>query len=88
MATLNRYDLILLDLEMPRMSGLACARAIREHEQSTGTTPTIIYALSASIERSQSMATLEAGMNGFLSKPFGLNQLRQKLETVSVGRAQ
>ncbi|MEL7148495.1 MAG: ATP-binding protein, partial [Bacteroidota bacterium] len=62
------YDLILMDLEMPVMNGYEAALAIRKIE--TGKPQTPIVALSANALLDVSKKVQEAGMNGYISKPF------------------
>jgi len=64
------YDLILMDLSMPVMGGLEAARKIRKYEQDTGRSQCRIVALTANAQKSDALACSEAGMNGFLTKPF------------------
>lgn len=63
-----QYDLILMDLEMPLMNGYEAALAIRELEKDKSQTP--IVALSANALLDVSKKVQEAGMNGYISKPF------------------
>ncbi|MGB3466442.1 MAG: response regulator [Cyclobacteriaceae bacterium] len=64
----SEYDLILMDLEMPKMNGYDAAIAIRKLEEGSEETP--IVALSANALLDVSKKVLEAGMNGYISKPF------------------
>jgi PAS domain S-box-containing protein len=68
----QQYDLILMDVKMPIMNGIEAAREIRRHWPDNG--PKIIaltaYALAGDRER-----CLEAGMDGYLSKPVQLNDM-------------
>jgi len=65
----ERFDLILMDLQMPLMDGLEATRGIREHERANGLGPTPIYALTAHDSVADRQASLEAGCTGFLPKP-------------------
>ena len=60
------FDLIILDLALPRMDGIAVLRELRRHPQTTRT-PIII--LSASVGDEPRLETLRAGANLFLEKP-------------------
>ena len=71
-ASVKDYDLILMDMHMPKMGGLEAARQIREHE--TGRRVPII-ALTANALREDEEACYKAGMDDFLSKPFEPNTL-------------
>ena len=72
----NRYDLVLMDCQMPVMDGYAATRAIRKSE--TSRTP--IIALTANAMAGDSDRCLAAGMDDYLSKPFTLQGLRMVLE--------
>jgi signal transduction histidine kinase/CheY-like chemotaxis protein/HPt (histidine-containing phosphotransfer) domain-containing protein len=72
-----RYDAILMDCHMPRMDGFAATRAIRAAEGSGARTP--IIALTANAMEGDRGACLEAGMDDYLPKPFGREQLREAL---------
>ena len=64
------FDLILMDLQMPVMDGLAAARAIRQSEQATGRTRTPILALSANAMSHHVADALAAGHDGHVAKPI------------------
>ncbi|WP_297341950.1 PAS domain-containing sensor histidine kinase [Pseudophaeobacter sp.] len=69
------FDLILMDLSMPVMGGLEAARRIRQHETDTGRANCKIVALTANAQKSDVKACYEAGMDGFLTKPFRKSEL-------------
>ena len=69
-------DLILMDVFMPLMNGLEATRAIRKAERKAKTTmPLPILALTANARPEDQKTCLEAGMNGYLSKPFDQHDL-------------
>jgi len=71
----NHYDLILMDLQMPGLSGYEASRAIREKEQNKGVEPTPIFAFSALIGHEERAACLAAGIDDALSKPINVDRL-------------
>ncbi|WP_394558183.1 PAS domain S-box protein [Aquipseudomonas alcaligenes] len=73
--TAGRFDVVLMDVQMPRMDGLEATRRIRQHEQANGLRPTPIIALTASVLEQDRRAAREAGMDGFASKPLEMDKL-------------
>ncbi len=63
----NQYDVILMDLHMPDMDGIEAANRVRQ--QPNGTQVPII-AMTASTDTDTEMACREAGMTGYVTKPF------------------
>lgn len=73
LCTAGSFDLILMDLEMPELNGLAAAKAIRATEPEGHNTP--IYALTAHASKSDEQRCLQAGMTGYLTKPLNTDAL-------------
>lgn len=69
----NPVDLVLMDVQMPVMDGIAAVRAIRAWSGAGATVP--IYALTADLSTERRAEVLDAGMNGILTKPVNLPQL-------------
>jgi CheY-like chemotaxis protein len=63
------FDVVLMDVQMPNMSGLEAAAAIRSGERGTGRHLPII-AITAHAMRGDEEHCLEAGMDGYISKPI------------------
>jgi CheY-like chemotaxis protein len=66
MARLQRYGLILMDIQMPEMDGVQAALAIR---QLPGMSDLPVVAMTASLMEAERTACLAAGIDGFLIKP-------------------
>ncbi len=69
------FDLILMDMQMPVMDGLAATRAIREREAKAGAPRTPILTLTANAMREHAQASLAAGADGHLTKPIAADKL-------------
>jgi signal transduction histidine kinase/CheY-like chemotaxis protein len=81
------FDLVLMDLQMPGMSGLEATAAIRKREQATGGHVRII-AMTARAMASDRDQCLAAGMDGYLSKPIDRTLLFEAVEEAAPLRAQ
>ncbi len=75
------FDLILMDLHMPVMGGIEAAKSIRQQDAKYASTP--IWAFTAAAFESDRSSCFEAGMDGFLTKPVDLVQLREVLHRIS-----
>lgn len=69
------FDLLLLDVHMPDISGIEAAALVREHERQQGRPRVPILALTASATAKDQQSCLDAGMDGVLTKPFRIEQL-------------
>ncbi len=85
----NRYDLILMDIQMPILDGFAATRAIREWERAQGLAPVPIVALTASALDEDVQRAREAGCNLHVSKPIKKKTLvpRRSRRSPATGRA-
>jgi PAS domain S-box-containing protein len=70
----KKYDLILMDVQMPLLDGFACTRKIRKHFKDIP-----IIAVTASPKNEIINEIMACGMNDFVSKPFKPNELRSKI---------
>ncbi len=79
------FDVVLMDIQMPRLDGVAATRRIRAEEAETGRPRTPILALSANALTHQVEAYLAAGMDGHVAKPIELPKLQAALEQALAG---
>jgi CheY-like chemotaxis protein len=77
------FPLILMDLHMPGLDGLAAVREIRSHERATGTAPARILAVTADVLPETRAAAMAAGADQVLEKPMTPDSLRRALTAVA-----
>ncbi len=81
----QRFDLILMDVQMPEMDGLEATMAIRENEKQTGGyTP--IVALTAHTMAGDRERCLQAGMDSYVNKPIEPVRLLEVVESTAAAR--
>jgi len=80
------YDLVLMDVEMPELDGMATTRALRDLPGHAGAIPVI--AMSAHPEASFIQPCLDAGMDEYLTKPLDADRLVGLLDHFSARRGQ
>jgi CheY-like chemotaxis protein len=84
----HNLSVVLMDVEMPVMDGMTCAREIRALEENgdiTGHVP--IIAVSANARREQIQQAKGAGMDDTISKPFRIPELMNVIDTLLSGNA-
>lgn len=79
------FDLVLMDIQMPVMTGVDALEAIRNLENEHGTTHTPIIAQTAYAMPADRPALLAAGFDGYLAKPLLLIQVKQEFSRVMEG---
>jgi signal transduction histidine kinase len=79
-AEANSYDLILMDIQMPRMDGVTAARRIRQLPGAARHTP--IIAMTANALPEQVRAFRQAGMDDYVAKPFKQIDLHEAIRRV------
>ena len=82
MCRLNRFGVIIMDLRLPEMDGYEVTRRIRQLEEGAGRSPSIILAVSADALVEHRKMALEAGCNGYLSKPVRREHLMRALASL------
>ncbi len=75
----ERFDAVLMDMQMPVLDGLGATRQWREREHREGLPHTPVIAMTANAMARDRDACLEAGMDDYLAKPVKLAELRETL---------
>ncbi len=77
----KNYDIVLMDIQMPVMNGVDATKQIRSFTDPNKRNISII-AMTANVLQEDVKAYLEAGMNAYISKPFQVNVLLEKMASV------
>jgi two-component system, sensor histidine kinase and response regulator len=78
----DQYDLILMDVQMPEMDGIAATIALRAMEKESETHQ-LVVALTAMVIKGDREKCMAAGMDGYISKPIRQHELDEILDSVS-----
>jgi CheY-like chemotaxis protein len=78
----QEYDVVLMDVQMPRMDGLTATRLIRAWEEEQRRQPTPIVALTASVLKEARDSCFAAGCTSFLAKPIRKSELLEAIAQV------
>jgi len=73
------FDVILMDIVMPKMDGITATKEIRKQEKEQNRLKTPIFAISANALARDQIQGLEAGIDLFLTKPFKKHEIRDKI---------
>ncbi|XPV76652.1 MAG: response regulator [Desulfovibrio sp.] len=76
----NEYDCVLMDIQMPEMDGIEATRIIRASDEFAAVNDIPIIALTAHALKGDEITFLNAGMNGYLSKPIIMQDLLEIIE--------
>ena len=76
----DRFDVILMDVQMPQMDGFQATAAIREKEKTTGEHMPII-AMTGYAMKGDRQRCLDAGMDGYICKPIRSQELYEIVES-------
>ena len=80
----GHYDLVLMDINMPGLDGVQTTKRIRDSGKSYANIP--IIALTAYAMPEERQRFMEAGMDGYLAKPFTVHQLLEVIRALPSGR--
>jgi signal transduction histidine kinase/CheY-like chemotaxis protein len=81
------YDVVLMDIQMPKLDGITATKRIRAHEAGRSPRRTAILALTANTLVDDRYACFEAGMDGFLIKPLDRDKLADALAAIPASKA-
>ncbi|NQY04061.1 MAG: response regulator [Halieaceae bacterium] len=76
----GQFDIVFMDCQMPVLDGYAATAGIREHENATGMERTPVVAVSASTSEESVRRAYEAGVDGYIAKPFTIEDLKTVLQ--------
>jgi len=71
----GEFDVVLMDCQMPELDGFEATRMLRRQEAEGGRRPTPVIALTANAMSGDSQRCLEAGMDGYVTKPYSRDRL-------------
>ena len=80
----NKFDVILMDIQMPDMDGLEATGAIRIHEKDHNSGHIPIIAMTAHAMSGDRERCLDSGMDGYVSKPINVSELTQVIENLQL----
>ncbi|MCL2821324.1 MAG: ATP-binding protein [Oscillospiraceae bacterium] len=78
----GQYDVIMMDIQMPVMDGLAATRNIRKNREHPNARTVPIIAMTADAFDEDMNESIESGMNGYITKPIDIDRFYQELHAV------
>jgi signal transduction histidine kinase/ActR/RegA family two-component response regulator len=78
----ERFDVVLMDVQMPKMDGFQATAAIREKEKTTGSRVPII-AMTGYAMKGDRQRCMDAGMDAYICKPIRCQELYEVIETAT-----
>lgn len=86
--TLSRQavSIVLMDVEMPLLDGLAATRVLRARERASGSPRVPVIAMTGNSDATERAACLEAGMDAILVKPFRADDVRHLVDSLLLQR--
>lgn len=80
----SSFDLLIIDIKMPRMNGFDLARFVRGQNLQAASfpKPVALLALTANILANERSTAFSLGFNAFLSKPFRVHEIRDALASI------
>jgi CheY-like chemotaxis protein len=85
LAGTGNFDIILMDVQMPRLDGLEATRIIRQKEKAFGSHVPIV-AITAYAMAEDKGRCLQAGMDDYISKPINRSEMIQKIKRLATDR--
>lgn len=77
MARINQYDLILIDINLPKKNGLQVIRELREKQKET-----YIIVVSAHISVDEKVLAFKYGADDYITKPFSYDELKARIQAI------
>ncbi len=80
MAKASTFDVLILDLNLPKMTGTELLKALRQQPQTQNLPVIVLTAMDAT---SQKVRTLDSGADDYMTKPFDFDELLARLRTIT-----